>query len=228
QTFIVDFRNTYVTTNVIVVMEAATPALRLSGLIPTEQPYNQAPWHYNGSESVASISDIPPTALDWILVEARHEADTTKTIARSAGFLLEDGNIVSTDGTALRLINLLENEKYYVIVRHRNHLAISSRNGITLPNTVETKYDFTTSLTQAKGDEQMRLLSNGKFAMCAGDANSDGMIDAKDYQIYLNEASNINSYLQSDFNLDKHTTAKDFNLILNNAGAVGIDWIRYE
>ena len=49
-----------------------------------------------------------------------------------------------------------------------------------------------------------------------------------DYQIYLNESSSINGYLPSDFNLDKHTSTTDFNLILNNSGAIGIDWIRYE
>ena len=74
----------------------------------------------------------------------------------------------------------------------------------------------------------MRQLPSGKFAMCAGDFNADGKIDAIDYQGYLEESSSINGYLQSDFNLDKHTTAKDFNLMLNNSGAIGVDWIRYE
>ena len=201
---------------------------RQANLLPIKQPYNRPPWNYNGSESVADTSDIPPTAVDWILVEARHEADTTQIAGRSAGFLLEDGNIVDTNGETLRLINLLENEKYYIIIRHRNHLAISSRNSITLPNTEGTKYDFTTSITQAKGNSQMRQLPSGKFAMCAGDANADGRIDVKDYNTYLNEASSINDYLPCDFDINTHTTIKDFNLMLNNSGAVGVDWIRYD
>ena len=201
---------------------------RQANLLPTEQPYEDYPWDYYGTESVADTSDIPQTAVDWILVEVRHEADTTQIAGRAAGFLLRDGNIIGADGSPLRILNLLESERYYVIVRHRNHLAISSRNSITLPNTEPTKYDFTASITQAKGNEQMRELPSGRYAMCAGDANADGMIDTKDYQIYLDESSSINDYLPSDFDINTHTTARDFNLMLGNNGAIGIDWIRYE
>ena len=201
---------------------------RQANLLPTEQPYGDYPWDYYGTESVADTSDIPQTAVDWILVEVRHEADTTQIAGRAAGFLLRDGNIIGADGSPLRILNLLENERYYVIVRHRNHLAISSRNSIILPNTEPTKYDFTASITQAKGNEQMRLLTSGRYAMCAGDANADGRIDTKDYEAYLNESSSINSYLPSDFDINTHTTARDFKLMLGNNGAIGIDWIRYE
>ena len=89
------------------------------------------------------------------------------------------------------------NDGFIVIIRHRNHLAISS---ITLPNTQETKYDFTTSITQAKGNSQMRQLPSGKFAMCAGDFNDDGKIGGGCFMV-----ENI-----------------EFT------GAVGIDWIRYD
>ena len=201
---------------------------RQANLLPTEQPYRKPPWNYDGTESVADTSDIPQTAVDWILVEVRHEADTTQIAGRAAGFLLRDGNIIGADGSPLRILNLLENERYYVIVRHRNHLAISSRNSITLPNTEPTKYDFTASITKAKGNEQMRELPSGRYAMCAGDANADGRIDTKDYETYLNESSSINSYLPSDFDINTHTTARDFNLMLGNSGAIGIDWVRYE
>ena len=75
---------------------------------------------------------------------------------------------------------------------------------------------------------QMRQLPSGKFAMCAGDFNGDGKINDTDYQGYLQESSSINGYLPSDFNLDKHTSTTDFNLMLNNSGAIGVDWIRYD
>ncbi|MEZ5196305.1 MAG: hypothetical protein R2764_07890 [Bacteroidales bacterium] len=46
-----------------------TPWLNVYGVIPFNQPYNQAPWNYSGTESVASIpnNDI----IDWVLVELR-------------------------------------------------------------------------------------------------------------------------------------------------------------
>ncbi len=47
--------------------------LNSTGSLPLNQPYNLAPWHYTGTESVPSIPDVDIT--DWILVEFR---DTTE------------------------------------------------------------------------------------------------------------------------------------------------------
>ena len=52
-------------------------------------------------------------------------------------------------------------------------------------------------------------------------------INNSDWQGYLSEKSRVIQYLPSDYNLDTHTTIHDFNLIINNAYAEGIDWIKY-
>ena len=61
--------------------------------IPLNQPYNVAPWNYNGTESVASI---PTDVVDWVMVEIRDAssaatASSFASIGRQAGFLLKDG-----------------------------------------------------------------------------------------------------------------------------------------
>jgi len=58
------------------------------------QPYNIAPFHYNGMERVpTAFSDYPPEVVDWILVSARTEIDASSTISssRTAAWLLKDG-----------------------------------------------------------------------------------------------------------------------------------------
>jgi PKD repeat protein len=70
---------------------------------PLLQPYSGTPWSYMGTENVESI---PSNVVDWVLVELRDATDaanaTTGTrIARQAGFVLNDGLIVSADGSSL-------------------------------------------------------------------------------------------------------------------------------
>lgn len=72
--------------------------------IPLSQPYNVAPWNYNGNESV---SEIPNGAVvDWVLVDIRTAdsagAATSETIfGKKAAFLMNDGSIYNLDGTTL-------------------------------------------------------------------------------------------------------------------------------
>ena len=74
----------------------------LNSLLPLNQPYNTAPWDYSGTESIASVPNA--NVVDWVLVELRETTGdaTTATpstvIARQAGFILNNGTIVKTDG----------------------------------------------------------------------------------------------------------------------------------
>ncbi len=45
-------------------------------LIPLNQPYNTAPWNYNGTENV---TNIPPDIVDWVLVELRETSGGPET-----------------------------------------------------------------------------------------------------------------------------------------------------
>ena len=51
--------------------ENMSTTLAAKNLLPTHQPYNQAPWNYMGADSVASINDFPYNTVDWVLLEAR-------------------------------------------------------------------------------------------------------------------------------------------------------------
>ncbi len=51
------------------VNDEMAPYLNAPGVLPLSQPYNIAPWYYQGSESVISIPNN--NIVDWILVELR-------------------------------------------------------------------------------------------------------------------------------------------------------------
>lgn len=199
--------------------------LRNNNLIPLNQPYSTTPWNYSGSESVANANDFPADMVDWVLLEFRLGSEIGSIVEQKAAILLSDGSIIDANGDIVSVFNLIEGENYYVIVRHRNHLAVLSAIPVTV-NGFELNYDFTTSVSQALGDNQQ--VDSGTVAvMYAADINADGVITVNDFNIYLDESSGVNAYSSADCNLDRNVTATDFNFYSPNSSLIGVVEIRY-
>ncbi|GEM_PF-495192 len=197
--------------------------LRNNNLLPLNQPYNKAPWNYNGSESVASI---PANVVDWILVDVHDAADNF--IARRAAFLRNDGVALHTDGTvgALFTSGLTAGNTYRLVIRHRNHLAVVGNNTLTLPNT-NSPYNFT-QLANVRGTAtQVVLTSGGGYALQAADANANGIIKFLDHNLFFAQNGQSNGYFDADFNLDGNVNNADWNFYNLRAGAIGVNLIRY-
>jgi hypothetical protein len=96
--------------------------LNSAGKIPQNQPFNQSPWSFSGTEYV---SIIPSGVVDWVLVSLRTGTSASTTVAQRAGFVKSDGTIVDLDGTS-PLAFVVDSGYYYVVVEHRNHLPIMS------------------------------------------------------------------------------------------------------
>ncbi len=151
---------------------AMSTTLAGGGFIPLAQPYNTSPWNYAGTEQVGTI---PANTVDWILVELRTGTASSTKIAARAGFLKSDGTIVDTDGTSLLGFSGISSGSYYIVVRHRNHVAVMSSNPVALTGT-SVLYDFTTGQTQAFGSSAMASLSAGVFGLYAGDVTANGVL----------------------------------------------------
>lgn len=96
--------------------DSMTTALGTS--IPLTDPFT-------GSESAA---DMSAKTVDWVIVELRSGTDSTKTIGSTAALLLNTGHVVSTDGVSPVTITVSPDEsKYYLVVKHKNHLAVMSK-----------------------------------------------------------------------------------------------------
>ncbi len=100
--------------------------LNTSGYIPKNQPFNQSPWNFTGTEHADSI---PSGVVDWVLVSLRSNTSSSSTVAERAGFLKSDGTIVDLDGTS-SLAFVVDEGYYFVVVEHRNHLPIMSANTV--------------------------------------------------------------------------------------------------
>ncbi|MGB0838827.1 MAG: hypothetical protein ACPGXL_01745 [Chitinophagales bacterium] len=208
----------------------ATQTMRTSlqemQLLPTEQPYDVAPWNYDGKEAVSSLDDIPTNAVDWVLVELRNANDVSIIEAQRAGFLLNDGRIVEAMGGSTLNFNKGISANYHIVIRHRNHLAVMSQEAISLPNTTPLDLSLNSNLV-AGGSSQLASTSDGKQAMLSGDLNSDGVITIADQNYFSAESSLFGNYYDSDCNLDHAVTIADFNFYKANSSIIGVSAIRY-
>ncbi len=140
-----------------------TIALNTNNFIPLAQPYSGSPWNYTGTESVASI---PTGVVDWVLIELRTGTAASTMANRRACFILSNGNIVDLDGTSPVKFDETDSNNYYVVIRHRNHLAVMSANALSLTSSLagvystggSSTYNFSSAQTQAFGTNAMKDL----------------------------------------------------------------------
>jgi len=219
--------------NVTVCLEGAYDAstnlmrtdLRQQDLIPLSQPYNVAPWNYTGTESVANVTAFPTNMVDWVVVEMRAGtpsstgSPTTTMVEAHAGFLLDDGSLVDLDGVSPLTFDLLSSGlSYHILVRHRNHLNILSSN--TIPATGNMAYDFTFSLLNAFGSQQLKLVGSSTYAMYAADFTTDGVIQISDFNQWVVYPAVLNVYNLNDANLDGTVQTTDFDMWYENKAKI--------
>jgi len=152
--------------------------LRLSGFIPLESPYpdmrliNKPSILNNGGTSGAGLSanDI----VDWVWIEIRSGSDDTFIVDDKSALLQRDGDVVDLDGVSNIYLEGFT-DYYYVVVKHRNHLAVMTSNKISLSVT-PTNIDFTNNTTDTFGSNAQVQLSDGKMALWAGNVNGDTMV----------------------------------------------------
>jgi hypothetical protein len=183
--------------------------LQQGNYLPINQPYNIAPWNYNGNENIL----FGPTSgiVDWVLVEFRStEGDAStatndKMFYRTAALLMSNGTITRTDGVSpLQYTGLIPNN-LYVVILHRNHLSIMNATNMA-PSEGNYVYDFTTVQSYLDGQK----LINGKYVMIGGDSDANGVIHAAD-KTQWNSKAGKSGYLNSDNDLNGQSDNVDKN-----------------
>lgn len=189
-------------------------------LISEKQPYNTAPWYYEGEE----CSEITPEhAVDWVMVELRDPNDNNIIIAQKAALIYETGNIKDPNKEGVCFD--VPTGDYYITLRHRNHLAVMSSVAVPLPNM--NAYSFAAGNEYVLGNAQLKDLGDGYYALLAGDVDANGVITVSDLNEFVQNSSLINVYTSSDVNLDRIVSVNDFNKYQPNASKIGIAQIRY-
>ena len=105
----------------------------LGSNIPLTSPY---------LENIRSVENIPNDIVDWVLVQLR-ETTSGNAITSKSVLLRNDGNLIRSDDTTKVVSLTAPARNYYIVIKHRNHLAIMSAYGVNLNSTSTTTYDFT-------------------------------------------------------------------------------------
>lgn len=176
---------------------------------------------YAGSESFVTA---PANAVDWVLVELRDAASASAatsatTVATVAGLLMQDGTIKASDGSSdITFEGATVNNGAYVVIRHRNHMAIMSASAITQTNGVYT-YNFTDAQTKAYNNA-LKEVETGVWAMYAGDFNPNNDINAADQSVWNTQNGTIGQYLAGDATMNADVNAADYSIWNTNNGTI--------
>ncbi|GAB5536802.1 MAG: hypothetical protein Rubg2KO_30510 [Rubricoccaceae bacterium] len=194
--------------------------LRDNALVPATQPYGDAayddtPIAYDGAETNPSL---PATVVDWIVLEARTSTAATDSVTATAALLLSDGSVVAASGSALPTLSGLAAGSYFVVVRHRAHLAAISATAVDFSTGTGT-LDLTAPGASLGASGTVEVES-GVRALWAADGSVDGLVTAPDFNVYSSaSASGVTGYRIEDYTMDGLVTAPDFNLYNANAAA---------
>jgi hypothetical protein len=124
--------------------------------------------------------------------------------------------VLSSSGKGLLLFQSAPTSNYYVVIHHRNHLAVWSAlsQALTKGTTSISPYDFSAGAATAFGTDPLKN-EGGIFVAWSGDVNQDGVIDFLDRNIAWNNRT-LPGYLPSDCNGDNVTDGIDYSLVMTN------------
>jgi hypothetical protein len=202
------------------------PKSRLSLKVILEGPFNQGTGRMDTSLKTSGALaahftgiPIPSSAVDSISVEVRDSAIAAKAKIRkfTPAWLLADGSVRGFSDTTKHYVEFdTVAGNYFVVVRHRNHLAIMSASvGPVSAKAGQSSYDFTTAQSQAFGTNPMAQVSSGVYGMISGDVNQSGIVSASDANSVFG-VLNATGYNINDVNLSGIVSAADANKVFGN------------
>ena len=152
--------------------------LRTSGFLPNVEPYSFMPGFIHFGEGGGEFFNLElldttgaNALVDWVFVELRQSDNPDHVVATRSALLQRDGDVVDVDGSLPLRFNLAPSGDYFVAVRHRNHLGVSTLQPVLL-SPFPTTIDFSDPATETYGSNAQTTV-NGKKALWPGDLNSD-------------------------------------------------------
>ncbi len=183
--------------------------LNMLNLLPNEQPFSVEPWYYEGSEYVENFD---ANIVDWVLISLY---DSEKNIiTQKAALINQNDEIVSHTGSTELDFNVENENIAYISLHHKSHLAVVAKiegNNITVDFTEEGVVDGYNQTHNA----------GGKQALIVGDYDNNGLINNIDYNIWMNNGVEVNTYLQHDADGNGIINNLDFNLWDGNKSKLG-------
>ncbi|MEL7530875.1 MAG: SdrD B-like domain-containing protein, partial [Bacteroidota bacterium] len=145
-----------------------------NGLLPTGEPYTGLGYGVD-NPGINLLPGNIPDAVDWITIELRDKNDSTVVVASKSAIVRKNGCVVDAETGNTLCFENMQNDSYFVAVRHRNHLDIMTQSPVFLDDQAFA-IDFTDPNTPTVGLGDQEPLANGKLGLWGGDANGDNEI----------------------------------------------------
>lgn len=186
--------------------------LRLNGWLTsnaTTSPYA------DGLTTNATVFDTTGSdaIVDWVFVELRDKDDNTLIIDSQSALLQRDGDVVDVDGVS-PLNFEQEQDRYYIAIKHRNHIGVLSANTYFLSPS-NTVLDLSSSSNAVEGtNNAVVALSNGKFGMYSGDFDANQQIQNSDASGVI-QLIGGSGYDNADIDINAQIQNSDVNTLIN-------------
>ncbi|KAK6030163.1 hypothetical protein OSTOST_03710 [Ostertagia ostertagi] len=171
--------------------------LRAQNKIPLTTPYPDLKNPITGVNAFVPVNNPPETIggpygsavtlgnngnnsiVDWVFLELRSASDPQKVVATRSALVQRDGDVVDMDGFSPVAFDNVTDLNSYLVIRHRNHLGVMTKDPLQLSTTTQT-VDFTHSPANGGvatyGNYAQKELPGGHLALWAGNVNADRFV----------------------------------------------------
>lgn len=158
-------------------------SLRVKGVLPAQSPYPAPAVKLPEAGSTTLTKEVlalsnNDAVVDWVIVELR-DANTPGLIrARLTGVVQRDGDIVdAASGAGTLLLLGVEAGRYFIAIKHRNHLGAMTAAPLTL-SAVPAMVDFSQKSMLTYG-ENAQVHQADTLLLWAGNTNADAYLIAQ-------------------------------------------------
>lgn len=185
---------------------------------------------YTGEKLVSKLPNVSALnagdIVDWVFIRLRDASNVgsvMETVDSVSAFVLQDGTVCDVEGNPYVKFQNLPKTNYHVVVEHRNHIGVMSKNEVVLKNSAAavstTSIDFTniSNVYSVSSSGLMYAVGNGGYALYAGDVNGDDVIssaDVSDVDLKNGEVG----YTTCDLSFDVVVSSYDKFFPGNNSG----------
>lgn len=168
--------------------------------IPLTSPYAADP---------VTVGAIPANVVDWALMELRSTYNGQPVLRKSL-WLCSDGYLKMPGKPYVILMNTAPGP-YFVVIRHRNHLAVMSATAVQFAASGSPPLLDLTNIANVYGNGGVVQVAEGVVALIAGDADQNGSVLPSDRNSWWRIQVGLSGYLASDFDLDGNVMPSDMN-----------------
>ncbi len=180
------------------------------GELPLNQPFNVAPYFYEGTEA---IPEILPSFVDWVMIYLRDAEGNV--IDRKAGMVHRDGMVTCPAGNTDLTFNISDEGEYHLSIHPKGHLAVVT----DLPISSGDFVDFTEEGITMNLNQTVNI--NGEEVLISGDYDGNGLVNNLDFNQWALNSAAIGQYLPFDADGNMIINNLDFNLWFKNRQQVG-------